>query len=276
MLNTKFYAMFQCFMYRFYRDMSLKIIKNKKIFLMSGIILAQITVISFQAKSQVSVLHFNGNNLHAGHLKFLKNFDFGGKPITGYNNYENFEGSPFEPEKFSPAILVLNNDTSNLLYVDQARIDLLTNALHFLNQDNFDLVPSVLVNTVVFVDNGTDLNPKQIFKLVQLFETNETLYLKTYNSGKYELMERINVRTVDHVNDPLKGQIPAHFKKSATFYIFNGKSARKLPFFNEASVSDIIPSNDKTALWLKEHKNKLNKKQAIIQYIDFYNATMNP
>lgn len=228
-------------------------------------ILVSLLILNFNnLQSQNQNLDINLNNNQINIIK-ENGLYFKNRPI---NSYEELDGNPYFYDNFKEALITLNNNKQ--IYINKGNIDLFSNEFIYEDENKNILTPNIDVLEVTFIDNFE--TRKSVNKFEYVLFNNKKYLVKVYNNGTIKLLENIKISIKDGIYSPLEGNIPKKkFIKTSYFYLINNNQLNYLNKLNFNNIHEILKFNNKTIEWLNKNKNKLNSKDKIIEFLNYYN-----
>lgn len=228
-------------------------------------ILVSLLILNFNnLQSQNQNLDINLNNNQINIIK-ENGLYFKNRPI---NSYEELDGNPYFYDNFKEALITLNNNKQ--IYINKGNIDLFSNEFIYEDENKNILTPNIDVLEVTFIDNFE--TRKSVNKFEYVLFNNKKYLVKVYNNGTIKLLENIKISIKDGIYSPLEGNIPKkRFIKTSYFYLINNNQLNYLNKLNFNNIHEILKFNNKTIEWLNKNKNKLNSKDKIIEFLNYYN-----
>lgn len=186
-------------------------------------------------------------------------------------SYADIDGTPFWSDKWNPAILFFSNGTK--AKVNQAKLNLYTNELHYLNSANEELaVDNEGLIRIVFLNKNNLTQPIASFaKLINHLTGNGTAYYRVFNPGLYQLILMQKQLTKTSAYDPIQAKSVTSFYSKNDYAIYNEGKIIPLKDLDKTSVLAAIPLNTLTSDWLKMSKSKLKTEKEIVDYLEQVN-----
>jgi hypothetical protein len=188
--------------------------------------------------------------------------------------YAEVEGTAFWDEKWNPAILFFAG--GGKAKINQARLNLYSNEIHYLSSDGTELaVENEGVTRLVFVNKNNLTQPIASFaKLINHTTENGTAFYKVLNAGLYQLilLQKQLIKTSPY--DPIQGKSISSFYTKKEYAIYNEGKVVGLRDLDRTSVLTATPSNDLTTEWLKGNKTKLKSEKEVVDYLEQVNLIL--
>jgi hypothetical protein len=186
-------------------------------------------------------------------------------------SYADVEGTPFWNEKWNPAIVFFSG--GGKAKINQARLNLYTNEIHYLSNDGTELaVDNNDVTRLVFISKNNSTQPIASFaKLINHITGNGTAYYKVLNAGKFQLilMQKQLVKTSPY--DPIQGKSFTSFYTRNDYAIYNEGKVIPLNDLDRINVLNAVPLNALTSDWLRTTKSKLKSEKDVVAYLEQVN-----
>ncbi len=182
-------------------------------------------------------------------------------------SYADIDGSPFWDEKWNPAILFFSNGAK--AKVNQAKLNLYTDEIHYLSSDGTELaVENENITRLVFLNKNNLTQPIASFaKLINHTTGNGTAFYKVLNAGMYQLivLQKQLVKTSPY--DPIQGKSISSFYSKKNYAIYKEGNVTPLKDLDRTSVLAAVPTSNSSADWLKENKSKLKSEREVIDFL---------
>ncbi len=196
-------------------------------------------------------------------------------PKEGKGNtltYADIEGTPFWNEQWAPAILYFVNGSK--AKINQAKLNLYTDEIHYLSSDGSELaVDNEGVTRLVFLNKNNLTQPIASFaKLNNHVSGKGTAFYRVLNAGNYQLilLQKQLIKTSPY--DPIQAKRISSFYSIKDYAMYNNGKVTSLKDVDRTSILSSIPFNANVEAWLKENKNKLKTEKEAISFLNYFNT----
>lgn len=192
---------------------------------------------------------------------------------AGGLSYADVEGTPFWNESWNPAIVFFTG--GGKAKINQAKLNLYTNEIHYLSSDGTELaVENEGITRLVFLNKNNLTQPIASFaKLANHITGNGTAFYKVLNAGMYQLilMQKQLVKTSPY--DPIQGKSITSFYTRNDYAIYNEGKIIPLKDLDRINVLKAVPLNILTSDWLRSTKSKLKTEKEVTAYLEQVNLS---
>ncbi|MGE5108762.1 MAG: hypothetical protein ACM3H8_14555 [Sphingobacteriales bacterium] len=196
-----------------------------------------------------------------------------GRPFS-VNNYDKVKGTPFFIDSFTTAYVMLNG--GKVYSIDKLRLNLLTHQLHFLTQENKELIAGDgIVKRVVFNKKSGDSTIPVIFAngYPAIDKFTDLSYYEALNWGKVQVLkmtEKIIANDVSITASPLD----KHFEEHSGIYLFSTlqNSMIKWRKGKEFLIDFLKDKTDLIEKYIAENKLDCRSVKQLIMVIDYFNS----
>ena len=191
-------------------------------------------------------------------------------------SYADVEGTPFWSDKWNPAIVFFTG--GGKAKINQAKLNLYTNEIHYLNSDGTELaVENEGITRLVFLNKNNLTQPIASFaKLINHTTGSGAVFYKVLNAGLYQLilLQKQLIKTSPY--DPIQGKSITSFYTKKNYAIYKEGKIIALRDLDRASILAAIPVNSLTSDWLTATKSKLKSEKEVIEYLEQVNLSYLP
>ncbi len=189
-------------------------------------------------------------------------------------SYADVEGSPFWNDSWNPAILFFSNGEK--AKINQAKLNLYSNEIHYLSSDGTEfVVNNEGITRLVFLNKNNLTQPIASFaKLINHVSVKGTAYYKVLNAGLFQLilLQKQLIKTSPY--DPLQGKRVSSFFTKKDYAIYNEGKVFALDDLNRKSLIASFNNEAKFEMLLKENKTKLKSEKEVTDFLEAYNAAV--
>ena len=229
----------------------------------------------------IACMHVNAQQLQMDVRDFDNNIQMfdPAKPGAGKGaivRYADIEGTPFWNEQWNPAIVYFNNGSK--AKINQAKLNLYTNEIHYLNNEGTELVvENEGITRLVFLNKNNLSQPLASFALLVNHNTNRAIgntieFYRVFNAGEYQLilLQKQLVKTSPY--DPLQGKSIVSFYTKKEYAIYHKGQVKGLNDLDRNSVLSALPQINNVENWLKQNNSKLKSETQVIAFLNYYNS----
>ena len=192
---------------------------------------------------------------------------------TNLLSYADIEGSAFWDDKWNPAIVYFSNGAK--AKINQAKLNLYTNEIHYLNSMGTELVvDNQGITRLVFLNPKNVTQPIASFaKLMNHTSGNGTVFYKVLNAGVFQLivLQKQFVKTSPY--DPIQGKSITRFYTKKDYAIYNLGKIMPLDDLNKKSLLNALGEDASFEALVKENKSKLKSENEIVDLLVAYNLS---
>lgn len=210
---------------------------------------------------------YKNSNAFTDHLNITNNE---GGPFK--NVYDDVEGSPFFPENYCPAILVLSK--GRVYQNIKTKLNLHTHEVIVIDSSHKELVTQDgLITDIIFRDSAENNYIEHEFRCgyPPIDKNNSFTFYQVLADGQLQLLKLIRKEVVEEKNIQ-SGEIKKTFKTYEEYYLFSGSKLVKLKKdkdFVTAFMTDRQPEiND----YLKRNKVSFKNLPDLKNIIGYYNS----
>jgi hypothetical protein len=185
-------------------------------------------------------------------------------------SYDKIDGSAYWVDDFKPASLY---DNKGLLATLPVRINLLTNKIHFLKDNEEMIVDDYIIKRVVFQGKNDSsvfigqvpdllLNKKPLNELVQVL-----------NGGKYQLL-KYTIRSVTAEESPSHTSTTYRYKDTYRYFMKWDERVEEVKKLSSESILIYLPVSSSYNDWIKENKINFKNEKDVIQFLNHYNFNL--
>jgi len=189
-------------------------------------------------------------------------------------SYADVEGSAFWNDNWYPAILFFSNGEK--AKINQAKLNLYSNEIHYLSSDGTELVVNNEgITRLVFLNKTNLTQPISSFaKLANHVSGKGTAYYKVLNAGPFQLilLQKQLIKTSPY--DPLQGKRVSSFFTKKDYAIYNEGKVFALDDLNRKSLIASFNNEAHFEQLLKENKTKLKSEKEVTDFLEAYNAAV--
>jgi hypothetical protein len=250
-------------------DLSTGHIKTKKLIIILSSFLA-ISSLSGQQVLTVSAWGESGGNY--GNIRYYDDASALNKKQTVMLAYADITGSPFWDDSWNEARLVLS--TGVLIKVKKAKLNLYTQQVHFLDDNNTDMIcQNNNIQKLIFLKNTDTTQVLAVFEVHPdvLKSSADVAFYKALNKGNFRLVELEKALIKDSDYNPLLGKKEKSFYTKKYYALASNEAISSLSSLNHENIFAVIKSNSDVDNWLYQNKNKLKKEADVISFLNFYN-----
>ena len=179
--------------------------------------------------------------------------------------YKGIEGSPFLDDKWLLARIKVagNARTYDSLSI---RLNIYSNAIHFINADGEEMQMAVKVEAVKIIDTGSVWNNTV---LLSNFDQGPGFYQVLEDGGKLKLLKKLWVFVWE--TQPLNSEKQRKFEIQGDLYLSSGTILYK-PNKSCLSIRDAFGQNDKLLDYISQNNLRCNKEEDMRRIVKFYSS----
>jgi predicted RecB family nuclease len=195
-----------------------------------------------------------------------------GKKTAETITYADVEGTPFWDDHWTPAYLVLRNNTT--VKLDKVKLNIFTSQVHYIDSSGTELVtdPSMVRRLIL-------LKPKDTTKVFAAFEAfpdltdnNKLFYYRVMNEGKYRLVELQKTIIKNSDYDPLQGKKESRFTNQDIYAIAEYRYLHPVQSLEHDRIAEELGLKPEDEKWLKDNRNKLKSEPDVVAFLNYLNA----
>ena len=189
-------------------------------------------------------------------------------------NTQNIKGTPFLTDSFLYSHVWLYD---NKAYSAKARLNLLTQKLHFLNEtgNEFTTTGETVKKVTFFADNNTQSTV--LFTIScgypEIDNNSNTTFYQQMSDGKVMLLKYISKILITH---PAVPSMPLYkeFEESEMYYLYNSvnKNIQKLKKTKDFILSFLVEKKEAIQAFIDSNNINLKRQQDLIKLLDYYNS----
>lgn len=156
-----------------------------------------------------------------------------GVPYQPVKYYRFTEGSMYVPENFSPSVLFFR-DGKNKYAKIMARLNIVENQIHFLNEKGKEMISNIPVEEIYFTDTLTNTTKIYVHN-IPFHQNNKEPWYEVLEKGKVSLYREID----KYISETkVYGQATLEYKvvTSYVYWLVMDNSAKKMRHINELTA----------------------------------------
>lgn len=194
--------------------------------------------------------------------------DVYGRPFK--NNYSDVKGSPnFIDDWLSSSVKLANDARAEEL---RARLDLVSQELHFRSADNEDWIfHTQFIKEVEFTDSVTGNHYKFRAGLPAIDNQKENNFYLVLSEGPVSLLK--SIRKIISVNkDDISGEVEKKFETYEDYYLFSSNSIRRLKREKDFVVKVLSDKKADVDAFIKTNPLNFKNVNDILRLVNYYNS----
>ena len=233
----------------------------------------------------VSTFFFMNCNVIAQNLNFdVSEAGIGANGVVRFNDpslmteksgvkidYSDVRGNCFLNKEWMPALIKLKSGSS--VKFSNCKFNLMTSDIHYLNNEGVELVAESKIVNLIFLFDQRDTT-KIVSTLKQIRQDGQESFFQFMNNGKIVLLKKSVVSLFKGDYDLSRAKNDFRFVRKDDYFILESKTINSLTNLNKESLSKYLPINRASVDWLKTNKNKLKDEIQIVNFLNYYNATV--
>lgn len=198
---------------------------------------------------------------------------YGSDGLVNRIPYTKIRGSAFWNDEWNLATLFTHQ--GKLFDNYQAKLNLATHELHFINKKGEELAASrELIERIVFY-NGTDTSQvlgifRNDFTEINYKNKGVLKYVQVMNQGKAELLKITNkmVKSADSLFGTMKRY---YFIMEQKYFLHLNQKTEPIKKMNKENIFSFLPAAHQYEPWFKENKIQFSKEEDVIKFLNYYN-----
>ena len=191
-----------------------------------------------------------------------------GKINSGRINYEDIKGSPFWNQEWKKAIVYVDNVQIGTLKV---RLNLATQELHFLKDDQELVGPDINITRLVFIDQGDTVSFISNIPNLLINRKKVEGFIQEMNLGDYQLLKH-TVKTVNSADSLLNTRKRFYFEDEVFYFLKNDQTIERIKKLNKENILAYLPGAFSYNKWIADANIDFEKEEDVIRFLRFYNS----
>jgi hypothetical protein len=212
------------------------------------------------------------NLAEAQHRQIISEIRFDGVDGTsGRIPYEKVKGSPFWRDEFIPAKIYTK---TGQMYSAPIRLNLATNDIHFIKNDEEKVLVGLNVTKIVF-NTGKD-SVVLLGNIPHLFINNKKVdhYMMVLTPGDYQLLKYMN-RKVGSADSLFRTQKRYFFTDEIYYFLHFNDRVERIKKLNKDAILEYLPLTSSFTAFVEQNKIDFRKEADVIRFLNYYNSTRN-
>lgn len=205
--------------------------------------------------------------------KFLKERDE--RVFRDNNNYgvtyADVTGTPFWKNSYLNAILFENGAP---IETTPVKINLFTNELYFLKENQELVLADNNVNKVVFVTPSDTVTFIRFVPNLFLNRKKMDGFVQVLNTGEYQLLKYIQKELL--TSDSALSAKRYYFKETNYYFIRKGQKVEQIKKMDKENVLVHVPLSATLKEWIDANHLNFEKEKDIILFLSYYNSSAVP
>lgn len=221
-------------------------------------------------QAQLQSFEYANTTIGSGGFVRFNNFAALGQKSEDKIDYSDVRGNCFWDSEWNPAILILKSGKGFKL--PNAKLNLYTNDVHYLDNKGAELVAQNKVQNIIFYDRKDTTKLKAVFQQLAGFKIKDIdFYVQLLVDGEIKFLKRKEVKLTKS-KDIMLDHPDLKFSSDIHYYIDENGELTLLKSISKENLFSIIKSTQEDEDWLRENKNKLKTEAEVIAFLTNRNS----